>query len=208
MFTGIVTGVGRIVEAAPLGAGAHGKRLLIATPAGYLDDAAIGDSIALNGACLTVTTLDAAHARFSVDVSAESLARTAGLDAPGPVNLEKALRADDRLGGHLVTGHVDGIGLVVGFEPVGESRELRIEAPGALARFLAYKGSITVNGVSLTVNRVEDLPHGCAFSINLIPHTLEHTTLGALAPGHPVNLEIDLIARYVERMLTGAVPRP
>jgi riboflavin synthase len=208
MFTGIVTGVGRIVEAAALGAGAHGKRLLVATPAGYLDDAAVGDSIALNGACMTVTTLDAAHARFAVDVSAESLARTAGLDAPGPVNLEKALRAHDRLGGHLVTGHVDGIGRVVGFEPVGESRELRIEAPGALARFLAYKGSISVNGVSLTVNRVEDLPHGCAFSINLIPHTLEHTTLGALAPGQPVNLEIDLIARYVERMLTGAVPRP
>jgi riboflavin synthase len=208
MFTGIVSGVGRIVEAAPLGAAAHGKHLLVAAPAGYLDDAAVGDSIALNGACLTVTTLDAAHARFSVDVSAESLARTAGLDGPGAVNLEKALRAHDRLGGHLVTGHVDGIGLVVGFEPVGESRELRIEAPGALARFLAYKGSITVNGVSLTVNRVEDLPHGCAFSINLIPHTLEHTTLGTLAPGQPVNLEIDLIARYVERMLTGAVPRP
>jgi len=208
MFTGIVSGTGLVAQVAPLGAGTHDKRLAISTPPGYLDDVALGDSIALNGACMTVTALDRAAGRFSVDISAESLARTAGLDAPGPVNLEKALRAQDRLGGHLVTGHVDGIGTVVAFEPVGESRELRIEAPGALARFLAYKGSITVNGVSLTVNRVEDLPHGCAFSINLIPHTLEHTTLGTLVPGRPVNLEIDLIARYVERMLTGAVPRP
>ena len=200
MFTGIVSGVGRIAEVAPLGGGVHGKRLQVVAPVGYLDDVAIGDSIALNGACMTVTALDLADTRFSVDISAESLARTAGLDAPGAVNLEKALRAHDRLGGHLVTGHVDGIGRVTAFEPVGESRELRIEAPGALARFLAYKGSITVNGVSLTVNRVEDLPHGCAFSINLIPHTLEHTTLGALAPGDEVNVEVDLLAKYAERL--------
>jgi len=208
MFTGIVTGLGRIVEAQPLGAAAqHGKRLAITAPAGYLDDVQIGDSIALSGACMTVTTLDAAAGRFTVDVSAESLSRTAALGELGPVNLEKALRTHDRLGGHLVTGHVDGIGRVVRLEPVGESTEMRLHAPGGLARFLAYKGSITVDGVSLTVNRVEDLPDGCEFNVNLIPHTLQHTTLGTLVAGSRVNLEIDLIARYVERMLTGAVPR-
>jgi len=209
MFTGIVTGLGRIVAVEPLGpASAHGKRLTIEAPPAYLDDVEMGDSIALNGACMTVTARDAAAQRFQVDISTESLARTAGLAASGPVNLEKALRAHDRLGGHLVTGHVDGIGTVTRFDAVGESIELRIRAPGELARFLAYKGSITVNGVSLTVNRVDDLPDGCEFSVNLIPHTLQHTTLGSLAVGQRVNLEIDLIARYVERMLTGALPRP
>ncbi len=173
MFTGIVTGIGRILEVRPLGgADNHGKRLIIEAPTGYLDDAALGDSIALDGACMTVAAFDPVHHRFEVDVSAESLARTAALDEPGPVNLEKALRAHDRLGGHLVSGHVDGIGLVTHFAAVGESWELRIKAPGELARFLAYKGSITVNGVSLTVNRIDDLPDGCAFRINLIPHTL------------------------------------
>ena len=205
MFTGIVTGLGRIVEAQPLGTAAqHGKRLAITAPAGYLDDVQIGDSIALSGACMTVTTLDAAAGRFTVDVSAESLSRTAALGELGPVNLEKALRTHDRLGGHLVTGHVDGVGRVVRLEPVGESTEMRLHAPGGLARFLAYKGSITVDGVSLTVNRVEDLPDGCEFSVNLIPHTLQHTTLGALVAGSRVNLEIDLIARYVERLLAAA----
>jgi riboflavin synthase len=202
MFTGIVTGLGRITDTQRLGADvAHGLRLVVATPPGYLDDAGLGDSIALNGACMTVTSLDAAAGRFTVDVSAESLARTAGLDAAGPVNLEKALRASDRLGGHIVSGHVDGIGRVARFAPVGESWELVIAAPRALGRFLAYKGSITVNGVSLTVNRVEDRPEATELSINLIPHTLTHTTLGTLAAGSLVNLEIDLIARYVERML-------
>ena len=209
MFTGIVSGLGRIVAVDALGpASAHGKRLTLEAPPAYLDDVEPGDSIALNGACMTVTGRDAATRRFQVDISAESLARTAALAEPGPVNLEKALRAHDRLGGHLVSGHVDGIGTVTRFEGVGESTELRIQAPGELARFLAYKGSITVNGVSLTVNRIDDLPDGCEFSINLIPHTLQHTTLGDLAVGHRVNLEIDLIARYVERMLTGALPRP
>ena len=208
MFTGIVTGLGRILEVSPLGsADEHGKRLTIETPPGYLDDTQEGDSIALDGACMTVAALDAPASRFAVDISAESLRRTASLGDPGPVNLEKALRAHDRLGGHLVSGHVDGIGTVTHFERVGESWELRVHAPGGLARFLAYKGSITVNGVSLTVNRVDDLPDGCEFSINLIPHTLQHTTLGTLAAGRKVNLEIDLIARYVERMLTGALPR-
>ena len=206
MFTGIVTGLGRITAVEPLGsAPAHGKQLVIETPPGYLDDVQLGDSIALNGACMTVTSLDAAQRRFNIDISAESLDKTAGLDRPGPINLEKALRANDRLGGHLVSGHVDGIGSVVHFAPMGESWELRILAPRELARFLAYKGSITVNGVSLTVNRVTDLgteqAHGCEISINLIPHTLQNTSLGGLAAGHRVNLEIDLIARYVERML-------
>jgi riboflavin synthase len=206
MFTGIITGLGQITDVAPLGADpSHGKRLTVQAPAGYLDDVQLGDSIALNGACMTVTSFDAGVARFTIDVSAESLARTAGLDRPGPVNLEKALRANDRLGGHMVSGHVDGLGSVTHFAPVGESWELRIEAPAELARFLVYKGSITVNGVSLTVNRVEDRASGCEFSINLIPHTLEHTTLGRLAAGHPVNLEIDQIARYVERMLQKGV---
>jgi riboflavin synthase len=170
-----------------------------------LADVALGDSIALNGACMTVTQFDRQTDQFEIDISAESLDKTAGLSQAGPVNLEKALRANDRLGGHLVSGHVDGLGLVTHFAAVGESWELRIEAPKDLARFLAYKGSITVNGVSLTVNRVRDLhegAQGCEFSINLIPHTMINTTLGTLAEGHRVNLEVDLIARYVERMLS------
>jgi riboflavin synthase len=206
MFTGIITGLGHIVETRPLGADAsHGKQLVLQAPAGYLDDVQLGDSIALNGACMTVTSFDKTTQRFTIDISAESLDKTAGLGQPGPVNMEKALRAHDRLGGHIVSGHVDGIGHVEFFAPVGESWELRIRSPKALAKFLAYKGSITINGVSLTVNRVTDLADACEFSINLIPHTLENTTLGALEVGHAVNLEIDLIARYVERMLTPGV---
>ena len=203
MFTGIITGLGRITDSRSLGTDAsHGKQLTVQTPLGYLDDVQLGDSIALNGACMTVTTLDAAAQRFTIDISAESLDKTASLAEPGPVNLEKAMRANDRLGGHMVSGHVDGIGSVSRFAAVGESWELRIDTPRALARFIAYKGSITVNGVSLTVNRVIDSGHGCELSINLIPHTLENTTLGTLTAGSRVNLEIDLIARYVERMLT------
>jgi riboflavin synthase len=202
MFTGIVAAVGRIESIKPLGGEADaGVRLSVDAGGLGLDDVQLGDSIAINGACMTVTTFDAAAGRFTIDVSAESLDKTTGLDATGPVNLEKALRAHDRLGGHLVSGHVDGIGRVSKFEPVGESWELRVVAPAALAKFLAYKGSITVNGVSLTVNRVTDQADGCEFSINLIPHTIENTALGSLAAGRAVNLEIDLIARYVERML-------
>ena len=202
MFTGIITGLGRIVDVQPLGPDAsHGKRLVIETPAGYLDDVQLGDSIALNGACMTATSFDTAACRFTVDVSAESLDKTAGLAEAGPVNLEKALRAHDRLGGHIVSGHVDGLGRVTHFAPVGESWELRIAAPKGMAAYLAYKGSITVNGVSLTVNTVTDTSDGCEFSINLIPHTLSNTTLGTLKAGSRVNLEVDLIARYVARML-------
>ncbi|MBK6008490.1 riboflavin synthase [Ramlibacter ginsenosidimutans] len=202
MFTGIITGVGRIAAIDDLGSSRqHGKRLTLSAPAGYLDDVGLGDSIALNGACMTVTSLDANAGRFSIDISAESLARTAGLDRPGPVNLEKALRPQDRLGGHLVSGHVDGVGRVLKMEPVGESWELRILAPRELGKYLAYKGSITVNGVSLTVNSVSDTADGAELSINLIPHTVQNTALHALQAGSAVNLEIDLIARYVERML-------
>jgi riboflavin synthase len=209
MFTGIITGVGRIVALHDLGSSLqHGKRLTIEAPAGYLDDVGLGDSIALNGACMTVTTLDAAARQFTIDISAESLDKTTGLDQPGVINLEKAIRPTDRLGGHIVSGHVDGIGSVSHFAPVGESWELRILTPSALGRYFAYKGSITVNGVSLTVNRTADRADGTEVSINLIPHTVQNTALGALAKGSTVNLEIDLIARYVERMLTAPAVTP
>ena len=203
MFTGIITGVGRIAAVHDLGRSLqHGKRLTIEAPAGYLDDVALGDSIALNGACMTVTSYDLDLHQFTIDISAESLARTSGLDALGVVNLEKALRANDRLGGHIVSGHVDGIGHVSHFDKVGESWELRIIAPVDLAQYLAYKGSITVNGVSLTVNHVQDFLNadgplglrGTEVSINLIPHTVEHTALGSLKVGRTVNLEIDTLS--------------
>ena len=200
--------MGRIVAIHRLGSSSdHGKQLTIETPAGYLDDVSLGDSIALNGACMTATTLDKPANRFTVDISAESLAKTCGLAETGTLNLEKALRAHDRLGGHVVAGHVDGIGTVSHFAQVGESWELRILTPQSLGKYLAYKGSITVNGVSLTVNQVTDLAGhaqqipACEISINLIPHTVENTALGQLSTGSPVNLEVDLIARYVERML-------
>ena len=211
MFTGIITGVGRIVAIHAISAissletsadSSFGKRLTIRTPAAYLDDVGLGDSIAINGACMTVTSFDIAANQFTIDISAESLLKTAGLTEVGTVNLEKALRAHDRLGGHIVSGHVDGVGHISFFEPVGESWELRISCPPELGKFMAYKGSITVNGVSLTVNRIQDLASGCEISINLIPHTIHNTALGTLKPNAQVNLEIDLIARYVERMLS------
>ena len=210
MFTGIITGVGRIAAIHDLGTtSSHGKRLSIEVPAGYLDDVGLGDSIALNGACMTVTTLAPERQQFTIDISAESLDKTAGLTDEGSrINLEKALRASDRLGGHIVSGHVDGIGHVSFFAPVGESWELRVVAPPALARFLAYKGSITINGVSLTVNSVSDIADGAEVSINLIPHTVENTSLGGLKAGSKVNLEIDTVARYVERMLQAGMLTP
>ncbi len=202
MFTGIITGVGRIAAIHALGSSsAFGKHLLVECPSGYLDDITLGDSIALNGACMTATSIDLSSRTLGFDVSAESLDKTAGLDRAGAINLEKALRAHDRLGGHIVAGHVDGVGTVTHFEPVGESWELRLLSPRPLGKYLAVKGSITVNGVSLTVNRVRDLEQDCEISINLIPHTVQNTALGTLAAGSRVNLEIDLIARYVERML-------
>jgi len=196
MFSGIIAAVGRITELTPRNDGTPTVRLSV--DAGLLDlnDVAIGDSIACNGVCLTV--VETSGGKFCVDVSPETLSCTISLDAPGPINLEKALRLADRLGGHLVSGHVDGVGEVLRFDPVGDNRLLEIRAPQSLAKYIARKGSITVNGVSLTTNTVD----GASFSINLIPHTLEATTLGGLQAGHKVNLEIDLIARYVERMLS------
>jgi len=200
MFTGIITAVGQITSAQAKG---DGLLLEIEVPAGYLDDVALGDSIAIQGACMTATQFK--DNAFTLDISRESLNKTVGLDKVGPVNLEKAMRLNDRLGGHLVSGHVDGVGNVVHFSQVAAdaygSWLLRIEAPKDLAPFLAYKGSIVVNGVSLTVNKTEDIPNACIVDINLIPHTLQSTTLGKLNQGDAVNLEIDLIARYVARML-------
>ncbi|WMY09005.1 riboflavin synthase [Paraburkholderia phenoliruptrix] len=200
MFTGIVAAVGRIESVKPLGTnGDAGVRLKVEAGGLDLADVQLGDSITIQGACMTVVA-KTDHS-FEVDVSRESLNRTAGLSEVGEVNLEKALRAHDRLGGHIVSGHVDGLGTVTHFAPVGESHELRVLAPREIGRYLAYKGSITVNGVSLTVNSVKDRDDGCEFSINLIPHTVKVTALKHLCAGTPVNLEIDLIARYVERML-------
>src|SRR5512134_1173133 len=201
MFTGLVQGIGRIERVEPQ-TGNGGVRILVDASRISGFSARVGDSIALNGACMTATSVDGP--RFTCDVSAESLACTTGLNMPGEVNVETSLRIGDAIGGHLVSGHVDGIGIVKRHAPVAESWELVMEAPAELARYLAIKGSIAVNGVSLTVNRVTDTASGCEFSINIIPHTHAVTTLGGLAPGARVNLEVDLIARYVERMLPRA----
>ncbi len=193
MFTGIVTTTGKITHIQPL---EQGLRLTVAAPGLKLADVAVGDSIAHNGVCLTVIARK--KSSYQIDVSRETLNCTVGLDLlDGEVNLEKAMRLSDFIGGHLVSGHVDGVGEVERFEPVGESHELVIKAPKGLAKYIARKGSITVDGVSLTTNRVK----GRRFSINLIPHTVAVTTLKRLHAGARVNLEVDLIARYVERML-------
>jgi riboflavin synthase len=227
MFTGIVAAVGRISRVAPQG---DGLRLVVAPGGLDVGDLGIGDSVAVNGCCLTVVAME--HDTLAFDVSAETLRCTVGLDGASDVNLERALRLADRLGGHLMTGHVDGVGTVVAFAPVEGARagieptvnaaaagapesatervaervatpptderswRLVVEAPAALARFIATKGSIAVQGVSLTVNGV----NGPRFEVNLIPHTLAVTTLGALTVGARVNLEVDLVARYVERL--------
>ena len=196
MFTGIITAIGKITHRQPL---EKGVRLTVSAPALDLKDVALGDSIAHGGVCLTVIAKK--KGAYQVDVSKETLGCTTGLNADGgEVNLEKALRLSDRLGGHLVSGHVDGVGEVVKFDKIGESHELVIKAPKKLAKYIARKGSITVDGVSLTTNTVK----GRKFSINLIPHTVEVTTLKHLKPGSPVNLEIDLIARYAERIMGAA----
>lgn len=193
MFTGIVAATGKITRIQPL---AKGLRLTVAAPGLNLKDVALGDSIAHSGVCLTVIAKQ--KGAYQVDVSKETLDCTIGLDQQGgEVNLEKAMRLSDFIGGHLVSGHVDGVGEVVKFEKIGESHELVIKAPKALAKYIARKGSVTVDGVSLTTNKVK----GRTFSINLIPHTVAVTTLKRLHPGARVNLEVDLIARYVERML-------
>lgn len=191
MFTGIVGAVGSVAAARPASGG-----LRVSLACGELDlaDVSIGDSIAVNGVCLTVVALDAT--RFEADVSDETLACTTGFAVGDPVNLEKALRLSDRLGGHLVTGHVDGVGRVSRFEAAGDCRLFSVETPGELSKYLARKGSVAVNGVSLTINEVR----GSEFVVNLIPATLSATNLGGLRPGGRVNLEVDMIARYVERL--------
>ena len=192
MFSGIVAAVGRIASAVPRG---DGLRLRVEARDLGLQDVAIGDSIAIQGVCHTVVARD--EAAFEVDTSNATLSVTTGLEAGRAVNLEKSLRLSDRLGGHLVSGHVDGVGEVAAFEDLGGSTRLVVKVPAGLARYIARKGSIAVDGVSLTVNDVR----GAAFEVNVIPHTREATTLGRLAAGAKVNLEVDLIARYVERML-------
>jgi len=192
MFTGIIQAVGEVRE---LTLAEHAARLVIATDKLDLADVGIGDSIAVNGVCLTVTGL--LSSAFSADVSPETMACTVGFELAAAVNLEKALRLSDRLGGQLVSGHVDGVGAVVRFEQVSDNRLLAVRVPADLGRYVARKGSITVNGVSLTVNEVERE----VLRVNLIPHTLAATNLGRLRSGTQVNLEVDLVARYIERML-------
>jgi len=195
MFTGIVAATGTVGTIDPTDQGA---RVTIVAGGLDLSDVGVGDSIAVNGCCLTVVELGAEG--FSVDVSQETLDCTTGFTRGSAVNLEKALRLSDRLGGHLVSGHVDGVGEVLRFEPMGESWLLEVRVPPGLARYVARKGSITVNGVSLTVNEVA----GTSFRVNLIPHTLAVTNLRSLARGSQVNLEVDMLARYVERLLEAA----
>ena len=195
MFTGIVQAVGRIASVEKRG---DGVRLTVASGLRESAGVAIGDSVCVSGCCLTVVALH--DTTFEFDVSAETLRCTTGLDRPGDVNIEFALRLADRLGGHLTSGHVDGVGTVTRFAAIAGdaygSWFLEIEAPAELARFIAPKGSIAVDGVSLTVNDVA----GARFAVNLIPHTLEVTTLRRLEPGAAVNLEVDLVARYVARL--------
>ena len=197
MFTGIIQAVGKITHIAPLD---DGVRLRIASGQLDLGDVKTGDSIAVNGVCLTVTAI--AECQFSVDVSRETLNCTADMDKQGnQVNLEKALRLSDRLGGHLVCGHIDGVGEVITFTPVGESYLLVLRMPTPLLKYIAKKGSITMNGVSLTVNTVA----ADQIEINLIPHTISATTLNGLQAGAKVNIEVDMLARYVERLIGNQV---
>lgn len=191
MFTGIIQTVGQIENVNPL---VDDVRLNISCTGLGMEDVKIGDSIAVNGVCLTVINSTDSH--FEAHVSKETLSVTVGLDKPHAVNLEKALRLSDRLGGHLVSGHVDGVGEVVVLEQLGDCWKLDIRAPHAISKYIAVKGSICVNGISLTINSIA----ADVFSINLIPHTIENTTLKFLKIGGFVNLEVDQIARYVERM--------
>ncbi|MES1987938.1 MAG: riboflavin synthase [Pseudomonadota bacterium] len=191
MFTGIIQTIGQIERVTPMG---DDVKLNISCAGLDMQDVKIGDSIAVNGVCLTAITFNESH--FEAHVSKESLSVTVGLDKQNAVNLEKALRLSDRLGGHLVSGHVDGVGEVASFEPLGDCWKLDIRAPHAISKYISVKGSICVNGVSLTVNTISS----DVFSMNLIPHTLENTSLQFLKAGSQVNLEVDQIARYVERM--------
>lgn len=196
MFTGIITDIGKIAKSEQRG----DRRLII--ECGYdMDGVAIGASIACSGVCLTV--VDKADRWFAVDASAETISRTAsGMWGEGArLNLERALKVGDELGGHIVTGHVDGVGQMVESETIGDSWKVTVEAPAALAPYIAAKGSITVDGVSLTVNEIADQTDGRAhFTLNIIPHTAQMTTLDTLDVGRQVNLEIDVLARYLKRM--------
>ena len=194
MFTGIVQAVGKVREPEKLG---NGVRLTILAPDLGLNEVKVGDSIAVNGACMTV--IEVGEREFKIDVSAESLSKTTGLDTFGEVNLEKAMRLSDRIDGHIVSGHVDGVGQVESMEPVAESWRLVVRVPRVLSPYVAYKGSITINGVSLTINKVEDTALDTLVTIN---HTLEVTTLKHLKAQSYVNVEIDTIARYVERIMS------
>jgi len=191
MFTGIVTALGTIASVKTT---AGGVRLQVAAPGLGLADGQVGESIAVNGVCLTAIAIAASG--FDADVSQETLRCTAGFEPGARVNLERALRLADRLGGHLVSGHVDGVGTVVNVAPAGDNKIFVFDAPREVARYIAVKGSIAINGVSLTVNEVINMQ----FSVNIIPHTLAATNLGALAAGARVNLEADSVARYVERL--------
>jgi riboflavin synthase len=193
MFTGIVTAVGRIASTRKEG---DGLRLRVDAPGLGMEDVALGDSIAIQGVCHTVVAKDASG--FEVDTSAATLAVTTGLAEGREVNLEKSLRLADRIGGHLVSGHVDGVGSVAAFEDLGGSWRLEVEMPAELARYVAKKGSVAVDGVSLTVNEVQ----GRRFEVNIIPHTRAATTIRNLAAGRPVNLEVDMTARYLERLVS------
>ncbi len=199
MFTGIVSALGEVRSIEPLGDG-HDMRLVIGTPWSDTGSIALGASIACGGCCLTVVAVG--PDKFAADVSAETLSRTTlGYWGPGTrVNLERSLRVGDELGGHIVSGHVDGLGELVSASRENGSMRLLFRAPNALARFIAVKGSIAVDGVSLTVNAVQ----GILFGVNIIPHTAAVTTLGRLAAGDPVNLEIDMLARYVARLTDGS----
>ena len=199
MFTGIVAGVGRILDVKRLSVDG-GVQLTVDASDVSGFEAKVGDSVAIAGACMTATRVDGSV--FAVDTSKESLARTSGLDAPGEVNIETSVRVGETLGGHLVAGHVDGVGEVVSMTQVAESWLMMVRVPAELAKYFAYKGSVAIDGVSLTVNQVVDHPRGCEFSVNVIPHTYRVTTLRSLRPGARVNIEVDLIARYVERMLS------
>ena len=203
MFTGIIADVAQIVAVAPLGADSSfsGVRVMVQTVHLDLSDVALGDSIAINGACMTVVALDTVAKTFAVDVSHESLSKTSGLDRIGHVNLEKAMRLSDRLGGHLVSGHVDDVARIVSLTPVGESFELIFAAPIQWRRFLADKGSVTLNGTSLTVNRVWADETNVFGTINLIPHTMAHTVFQYLKAGDAINFEVDLLARYVAQLV-------
>ena len=208
MFTGIIADVGQITAVTPLGADSSfsGVRVVVQTEHLDLSDVGLGDSIAINGACMTVVTLDQQAKTFAVDVSHESLSKTSGLNHVGHVNLEKAMRLSDRLGGHLVSGHVDDVARIVSLTPVGESFELIFTAPMQWRRFLADKGSVTLNGTSLTVNRVwTEADHDAEVfgTINLIPHTMAHTVFQYLQAGDAINFEVDLLARYVDQLMRG-----